>query len=59
MRRKRKEQEKALATEGHGISRKEEYKAEQEWNSAYARLTKAAGTLPSFPRRRESRNTGS
>lgn len=44
-RRKRKEQEKALATEGHGISRKEEYKAEQEWNPAFARLTKAAGTL--------------
>ena len=49
----------AFATDGHGISRKEEYKAEQEWNPAFARLTKAAGTLPSFSRRRESRNTGS
>ena len=31
----RKEQEKPFATEGHGISRKEE----QAWNSAYAKLT--------------------
>ena len=49
----------ALATEGYGISRKEEYKEEQEWNPAFAKLTIAWGRhLPSFPRRRESRNTG-
>ena len=54
-----------LATDEHGKTRKEN----QEWIPAFARMTKARGTLrqaqgpgnegsrPSFPRRRESRDT--